>query len=212
MGSIPPEYHRLETGSRLSIRRQDDDRIVVVVQVKDGLIWISGVAEPGGKGERVIIEHRIPGDARYLAPARVEFVPPETFALRRIGEWERNQRRSDVRISTHGVDLWVISRDAEDDARRLPMLDVSAGGAAGRTAERFEEGDEVMCRFELPGENRFELGAKVVRLGRSGKGCERRLVAFAFRDPLDDQRTALLRWIYREQTRRYREMRRSREE
>jgi len=207
MGSVLSEYHRLETGAQLSIRRGDGDRRVVVVQVKDGLIWISGVSKPGREGERVIIEHLVPGDARYFAAARVEFVPPQTFALRRVGEWERNQRRSDVRISTYGVHLSVNSRDDYDEETRIPMVDVSAGGAAGRSADYFEEGDEVLCSFELPGEARFELEAKVVRLGRSSKGSERRLVAFAFRDPLDNQRAALLRWIYREQTRRHREFR-----
>jgi len=214
MSRVPSEHHRLGTGSRLRLRSdaQRSRSEVIVVQVKDGLIWISGVDTPGGAGERVTMEHLVAGDARYFAPARVEFVPPETYALRRIGEWQRHQRRADVRISTHGIELQIRPLEAVWDTPseevRIPLLDVSAGGAAARVSSELELGDAVLCSFELPGEKRFDLPARVARVGRPGKHSRRRLIGFEFQRVDDEQRAALLRWIYREQTRRHREMKR----
>jgi len=125
--------------------------------------------EAGEPGERVVIERLVDGDASYQASARVEFLPPETYALRRIGEWRRQQRRSDVRVSTYGLDLTVIRPLAADEPaeENFSVADLSAGGLSIRGVDCFEAGEEVRCIFELPGEHRFDLRARVVRCGGS---------------------------------------------
>lgn len=196
----------LECGARLVVRGEEPeaDRTAIVVQLKNGLIWISRCETPGEAGERVTIERRVDGDACYQAPARVEFVPPETYALRRIGEWRRRQRRADVRVSTHGLELTVVQRSGEihPEQERVPVADLSAGGVSVRLERGLEIGDEVRCVFELPGEQRFDLRARVVRRAGTGRGGR---VAFQFVDVDDEHHSALLRWVYREQARRHRE-------
>ena len=48
------------------------------------------------------------------------------------------------------------------------MADLSAGGLSIRGVEGFDVGEEVRCIFELPGQLRFDLFARVVRCGGSG--------------------------------------------
>jgi hypothetical protein len=206
----------LECGARLVIRGDEleSDLTAIVVQLKNGLIWISRCETPGEVGERVVIERRVDGDALYQAPARVEFVPPETYALRRTGEWTRQQRRADVRVSTHGLEFTVLrsSREGEPEKECLPVADLSAGGVAVRTAGCFEVGEEVRCVFELPGEQNFDLRARVVRRSESAGSGSRGRVAFQFLDVDHDHHAALLRWVYREQARRHREEKKRRDE
>jgi hypothetical protein len=196
----------LECGTRLIVRgpESEEDRTAIVVQLKNGLIWISRFETPGEAGERVVIERPIDGDACYAAPARVEFVPPETYALRRVGEWQRRQRRADVRVSTKGLDLTVIrpDGDSQPDGEKVPVADISAGGVCVGSVAGLEAGDEVRCIFELPGEQRFDLRARVVRRGGTGQSGR---VAFQFLDVDDEHHSALLRWVYREQARRHRD-------
>jgi hypothetical protein len=193
----------LECGARLIVRRNglDSDRTAIVVQLKHGLIWISQCERPGDVGERVMIGRRVDGDALYQAPARVEFVPPETYALRRTGEWRRHQRRADVRVSTHGLELTVIRQTPTGDPERerFPVTDLSAGGVSVRAEDSFDVGDEVYCVLELSGEQRYELRAEVVRCSKSGNR-----VAFRFLDVDHEHHAALLQWVYREQVRRHR--------
>jgi hypothetical protein len=206
MTSASPPFHALDTGTRLVVRRAGEaPRQVLVVQVKDGLVWISARDRPGEADELVEIEHSIPGDAAYRAPARVVFVPPETWALRRVGDWERVQRREDVRIGAAGLELAVDRPGSErpkPDREQLLMIDVSAGGVSARSPIAFEVGDEVRCEFSLPGGEHFEMPARVVRVRPEGRTGVRTTVAFQFLDLTEAERSALLRWIYREQARR----------
>jgi hypothetical protein len=195
----------LECGARLIVRGEEPggDRTAIVVQLKHGLIWISRCETPGEAGERVMIERLIDGDASYQASARVEFLPPETYALRRIGEWHRQQRRADVRVSTYGLELTVIRPPAagEPAQERFSVADLSAGGLSIRGVHCFEEGEEVRCIFELPGERRFDLFARLVRCGGSG---DRGRAGFQFIDVDHEHHSLLLQWVYREQARRHR--------
>jgi c-di-GMP-binding flagellar brake protein YcgR len=140
----------------------------------------------------------------------VEFVPPETYALRRTGEWTRQQRRADVRVSTHGLDFTVLrsAREGDPEKECLPVADLSAGGASVRAAGYFEVGEEVRCVFDLPGEQSFDLRARVVRRSESAGSSGRGRVAFQFLGVDHDHHAALLRWVYREQARRHREEKR----
>ncbi len=196
----------LESGARLIVRGEEPggDRTAIVVQLSHGLIWISRCETPGEVGERVVIERLIDGDASYEASARVEFLPPETYALRRIGEWRRRQRRADVRVSTYGLELTVIRPLAagEPAQEHFPVADLSAGGLCIRGEAGFEPEEEVRCIFELPGERRFDLFARVVRCFGSG---DRGRVAFQFFDVDHEHHSMLLQWVYREQARRHRE-------
>ena len=196
----------LSTGSRLILVGEADEvpRAAIVVRVGDGLIWISGVDDPGQPGERVRMVYVVQGDAQYQALARVELIPPETLVLRRIGEWRRSQRRTQVRLTTHGVRLDVqrqFADDEQDQNEKLMMLDVSAGGAAGQGVSDLSTGDTVSCGFRLPGRDVFHLEARVVRVRPKGRG---RVVGFEFVDASLEEQAALRCWIYREEARRYR--------
>lgn len=202
----------LSTGSRLVILGQENEaRSTIVVRVKDGLIWISGGVCPGAPGDLVNLIHVVPGDAQYWARARVELIPPETLALRRTSDWDRRQRRSHVRLSTHGVRLELQRAEDEDESEALeqthPMIDVSAGGTSVRTSEEFDVGESVRCSFRLPEVGHFELDARVVRMGKSSKGATRRAVGFEFISISPVEQASLRRWIYAEEARRHREAR-----
>lgn len=203
----------LSTGSHIVIFGENDEpRSAIVVQVRDGLIWISGTVSPGEPDERVSLLYSVPGDAQYWSTARVELLPPETLALRRTGPWSRRQRRAHVRLTTHGIDLEVSRFDARRGAEseKLPMLDVSVGGALGRAAGHYEVDEHVECSFELPEVGLFDLDARVVRT-IPGKGSNaRNTVAFSFQDVGPMQQSRLRRWIFAEEARRYRNTKLSR--
>ncbi len=207
MGTESP---KLSTGSRLVLLGEAGDplRSAIVVRVSDGLIWISGIEEPGAPGEMVKMVHVVPGDAQYVAPARVELVPPETLVLRRVGSWRRSQRRSHVRLTTYDVALEVERhgrRDQPPEREKLQMVDVSAGGAAGRERSELAPGEIVTCGFHLQGEGSFELQARVVRVDARGAS---RIVGFEFVGADLEEQAALRRWIYREEARRHRDAKR----
>ncbi len=196
----------LSTGTRLVTLGADHvPHTTTVVRVNDGLIWISGGSRPGEPGDTVTLIHVATGDAQYWAPARVELVPPETLALRRIGAWERRQRRAQVRLTTHDVSVDILRIDDLLDARKqecAPMLDVSASGASARTALELEMGEAVQCRFHLPSVGDFELEARVVRVAEA-RGQSRRVVGFEFLDMTPEQQAALRQWIFAEEARRH---------
>ncbi len=202
----------LSTGSRLVILSEGDEaRSTIVVRVKDGLIWISGGVSPGAPGDMVNLVHVVRGDAQYWSRARVELIPPETLALRRTSDWQRRQRRSHVRLSTHGVRM-ELQRVEEEEAApppevTHPMIDVSAGGTSVRTSAEFDVGESVRCSFRLPEVGQFELDARVVRMGRSQRGVTPRTVGFEFNSISAGEQAALRRWIYAEEARRHRENR-----
>ncbi|MCP3985269.1 MAG: PilZ domain-containing protein [bacterium] len=200
----------LSTGSRLLLVGESGGAPIssIVVRVSDGLIWISGVDEPGEPGDTVRMVYVVPGDAQYHAPARVEFIPPETLALRRIGEWRRQQRRAQVRLNTHGIQLKVQrSGEGNEPAKtyKLAMVDISAGGAAARGKAELASGDDVLCTFRLPGREAFHLDARVVRARPSGRG---HILGFEFIDVSPEEQSGLRRWIYREESRRHHQAKR----
>jgi hypothetical protein len=208
---------RLRPGSRLIL--QDARGVpfeVVVEKLEEGTIVIDASDAPVEStqlGEPVLVEHRVSGDARYRARAQLDVDPAQGVRLLPIESWERDNQRSFVRVRTYGLDV-TLSRPLEEldgDARsagrkpaRYPMLDVSAGGAAIRAEPRFELGEEVVCRFELPGECCFALPARVVRVDPPGSGRERGTVGVEFLGLDENHRAALLRWVFREQTKRRR--------
>lgn len=198
---------KLTTGSRLILAGKLDEapRSAIVVRVAGGLIWISCIDDPGEPGERVQMIHVVDGDAQYQAPTRVELVPPETLALRRIGAWQRLQRRMQVRITTYGVQLEVeplLSEVGPGRIEKLTMIDISAGGAAGQGASALALGQAVICSFALSGSGSFRVRACVSRIRTHGSN---RLTGFAFLDLSPDEQAALRSWIYREEACRHRE-------
>ena len=191
---------RLQTGDHLLVRGSST-REVIVVRVKYGLIWISGSSRPGEPDELVEMEYAVEEDATYRALARVVFVQPESYALRRVVSWERVQRRADVRVRAQGIPLELAIPPELSDKASLTLVDLSAGGLSAAGGAPLELGDTVQCQFELPGVGRFSLQGHVVRLA---KGSRRPVVAIQFEGLDYDQRAELMRWVFQEQLRRHR--------
>ncbi len=171
------------------------------MRVKYGLIWISGASRPGEPDELVEMEYAVEEDANYRALARVVFVQPESYALRRVAPWERVQRRADVRVRAQGIPLELAIPPELSDKASLTLVDLSAGGLSAAGGAPLALGDTVQCQFELPGVGRFQLQGNVVRLA---KGSRRPVVAIQFEGLDYDQRADLMRWVFQEQLRRHR--------
>lgn len=196
-------------------------RSFTVDRVADGQHWFLGSCEPLRRGEALIVEYPVPQDARYVTSARIEACSDEIFALKIDDLWDRAQQREFVRISAHGLEVRVVrsflsgSEVSEegvgerDEAAQMgvvyPLLDISAGGIRFQTRADFETDEEVICHFELPGSACFVLPARVVR-GQPGnlEHVPKPEIAVEFRHLAEEQRTELLRWVYREQISRHR--------
>lgn len=197
--AMPTPVVRLNTGDHLIVRGSTL-REVIVVQVKYGLIWTSGSSKPGEPDELVEMECTIAEDAQYRALARVVFVQPESYALRRVANWERVQRRADVRVRATGIPLELAVPPELSDKASLKMVDLSAGGLSAAGGAPLEVGDSVQCCFELPGVGPLNLVGRVVRLA---EGTRRPEVAVKFEGLDHDRRSQLMRWVFQEQLRRH---------
>lgn len=194
--------------------------VVPVDHVADGLHWFLGSCAPLERGEALIVESPIQNDARYSTSATVAASSSETFALRIASEWQRLQQRAFVRISAHGLQVRVVrergrsgSGDSGDHASEVvhELLDLSAGGIRFRSATDYADDEEVVVHLELPGSECFVLPARVVRNpNQVVKSGGRSNVAVAFMGLDEGTRSQLLRWVYREQVRRHRELSRQR--
>ena len=60
------------------------------------------------KGDSVMVEYSIPGDALYTTHAWIGICATETFALQIETLWERAQQREFVRISAYGLQVRVV--------------------------------------------------------------------------------------------------------
>jgi hypothetical protein len=175
----------------------------------------------------MIVESPIHDDARYVTRATVEACSPQTFALQLDPVWERVQQRAFVRIYAHGLQVRVVrfpplgselavaadpsdphppeeSQQARDSI--YDLVDISAGGIRFRSEDDFEEHEEIVCHFELPGSLCFVLPAKIRRsVGAQASGKHKPMVAVEFLRLDENNRSQLLRWVYREQVKRHRE-------
>jgi c-di-GMP-binding flagellar brake protein YcgR len=194
--------------------------VVSVDQVRDGLHWFLGCCDPIARGESLIVELPVADDARYVTRATVAASSPATFALKLDPDWERVQQREFVRISAHGLPVRVIRSSSPPPLDGEPsgdgfesehdcihdLLDVSAGGIRFQSGTEYEPDEEVVCHFELPGSLCFMLPARVTRPpNAAGEGLGKPSVAVEFVGLDENQRSQLLRWVYREQVRRHRE-------
>jgi hypothetical protein len=188
---------------------------VRVDRIADGLHWFFGCCEPIGPGESMIVESPIRDDARYVTRATVAASSPETFALRLEPIWERVQQRAFVRVFAHGLQVRVL-RPASDsvdvtDCAASPvavhdLVDISAGGIRFASSNDYEPDEEVVCHFELPGSLCFVLPARIVIASEDRPtGLAKPFVAGEFVNLDGNNRSQLLRWIYREQVKRYRD-------
>jgi hypothetical protein len=182
-------------------------RTVTVAQVKHGLIWLGRFDEHGAHGDRLVLECRRPDDAVYRTEGKVEFVPPESWALRRVGEWERIQRREHLRVAVwHRVDAELTHAADGTGIASFSMLDLSIGGARlatqGVAAAELTRGTPICCRFTLRDAGEFDLRAEVVRSEppeAPGKlGC----AAIRFLHLDINTEASLARWVQQEQMRR----------
>lgn len=200
----------LDTGDTLYLSSEAAPgvvRTVTVARVKHGLIWVGGFEQHGDPGERIVMECRLPEDAVYRAQGKVEFVPPESWALRRVGEWERMQRREHLRVAIwRHVDI-ELTKDADDTGiGSFPLLDLSIGGARiatkGPAADELERGALVRCRFTLRDAGEFELRAQVVRADPPAAPGKIGSAAIRFLDLDINTEAELARWVQHEQMRR----------
>ena len=194
----------LPTGCKLRIRDADGRPIgeVTVVGVQDGLVWIAGSPAALRKGDRVWMERRLAGDAMYVAPASFERPANEGTALRRTGEWEREQRRTEVRLPIYGVVAAVRSFDHQvPKSFEVELVDLSAGGVGVKGRLPFVVGDEVNCRFPLDDGLDIDMDATIVRVVGS-KPERSRLFGLAFVEAGPEASRRIREWIFREGVRR----------
>ncbi|MEZ4290466.1 MAG: PilZ domain-containing protein [Myxococcota bacterium] len=85
------------------------------------------------------------------------------------------------------------------------LLDLSAGGIRFRADLDYEPDEEVVCHSEAPGSLCFVLPARVVRPPGEVLGRRKPSVAVEFVGLDENNRSQLLRWVYREQVRRHRQ-------
>jgi hypothetical protein len=191
--------------------------VVSVDYVADGNHWFVGSCDPVGRGEYLIVETPVRMDARYATRAQVVAASSETFALQIEPNWERVQERAFIRITAHGLQIRVVrpglnqlsgeEMDAADTVH--DVVDISAGGIRFASAGEYEDGEEVICHFELPGTLCFVLPARIVRSrDATPTHLTKQSVAVAFKGLDENNRSQLLRWVYREQVRRHREEKR----
>jgi len=177
---------------------------VRVARVRDGLIWVCGL-EPQGVGERVFMECRRHNDAVYRALGKVVFVPPESWALRRVGDWDRVQRRETVRVAVSGVDIEIASEDDGTGIASFPVVDLSCGGArlrtSGMAASELTPGRRLRCAVDLPDLGPFELRAQVIRATAPASDDEPGSAALRFLDIDSAVESELSRWLQRQQAR-----------
>ncbi len=163
----------LDTGDTLHLSSEAVPgvvRTVTVAQVKHGLIWLGRFDAHGEHGDRLVMECRRPDDAVYRTEGKVEFVPPESWALRRVGEWERIQRREHLRVAIwNRVDVELTHAADGTGIASFPMLDLSIGGARfatnGIAAAELTRGALICCRFTLRDAGEFELACRGRPLG-----------------------------------------------
>lgn len=200
----------LDTGDTLYLSSDtapDVVRAVTVARVQHGLIWVGGSEPSAEHGERLVMECRPPDAAVYRAQAKVEIVPPEAWALRRVGEWERIQRRRHLRVAIwRRVDV-ELTHDADGTGiANFPMLDLSVGGVRlatkGVAARELTPEAAVRCHFALPDAGEFELPARIVRADPPAAPGKQGSAALCFADLDLDTEESLARWLQREQMRR----------
>jgi hypothetical protein len=182
-------------------------RTVTVASVQHGLIWVSGFEGRDAQGGRITIECRRHEDAVYRAEAKIEFVPPESWALRRVGEWRRSQRREHVRVPIWGgIDVELTHDADETGIASFPLVDLSIGGArvatTGVAADELARGTRVRCRFTLDDAGDFELRAEVVRSEAPPTPGESGCAALHFLALDSEVEAELARWLQHEQMRR----------
>ena len=111
-----------------------------------------------------------------------------------------------VRLAHHPApsDSDVTHESGTDAVHHL--VDISAGGIRFESASDYEPDEDVICHFELPGSLCFVLPARTIRSPEetvtvSGKPS----VAVEFVGLDENNRSQLLRWVYREQVHRHRD-------
>jgi hypothetical protein len=197
----------LDAGQELIVAAESSPhefRCVRVARVRDGLIWVCGL-EPQGEGERVFMECRRHNDAVYRALAKVVFVPPESWALRRVGDWDRLQRRETVRVTPRGLDIELISDEDGTGIASFPVVDLSCGGVRVRTAGvaalELTPGRRVRCAVDLPDLGAIELRAQVIRAAEPEADEKSAAMGLRFIDVDPAVESLLARWVLREQAR-----------
>jgi hypothetical protein len=192
--------------------------VIAVDHVAEGQYVFVGCCDPIGPGEALIIESPVANDARYVSRGIVVASSPDAFTLEIDPLWERVQQRAFVRISAHGLPVRIVRlahHPAPSDSDVIhesgtdavhDLVDISAGGIRFESASDYEPDEDVICHFELPGSLCFVLPARTIRSPEetvtvSGKPS----VAVEFVGLDENNRSQLLRWVYREQVRRHRD-------
>jgi c-di-GMP-binding flagellar brake protein YcgR len=165
-------------------------------------------------GQPVLVELASPFDALYLADARVtEQQPgrPELLALRADGPWKRVQHRHDVRWPVTIVPRVVETVGSGATVRLAARIEnVSAGGVLLRLDEQLAPKQLLTIEFALPGDPRALLSEVVVeRVNRSEDGAYAWEAGCRFRHPRERDADRIVRFIFAEQSRVARALRRA---
>ena len=191
--------------------------VIAAEAVSGSEVRFRGCCDPIGPGEALIVESPVANDARYMTRGTVISSSRDSFTLDIDPLWERVQQRAFVRISAHGLPVRIVRLTPATPSDEIPagegaedtvhdLIDISAGGIRFESSGDFEPGEEVICHFELPGSLCFVLPAQIIRSPEqavtiSGKPS----IAVEFVELDENNRSQLLRWVYREQVRRHRD-------
>ena len=89
------------------------------------------------------------------------------------------------------------------------LVDISTGGIQFTSSDLYEVDEEVICHFELPESLCFVLPARNVHAPDEPSATPSQpTVAVEFAGLDENNRSQLLRWVYREQARHHREQER----
>lgn len=176
---------------------------------------IDGAPVGLGEGCRVRIDYRLQG---VPCAFRAETVAPgarraDRLWIRRTGPTMRFQRRSDFRIrDALTARLWPVAGDAAGQAPPLVGVteNLSTAGALLRSAPGVQPGCATRLELDMPGGDRLELPAVVVRVVDPERATGERQIALAFTGVLDDDERRLGEHVTAHQRRALREGREGR--
>jgi c-di-GMP-binding flagellar brake protein YcgR len=153
---------------------------------------------PTAPGDVLQVAASTRSDALYSARATVEAVisgAVPLLGLRVSGEWQREQRRSAVRVDV-AIRPRIAAKITGEAFRdvRLALTNISAAGVQVRSRDELRPGDLLELAFELMGvDDELQLTARVRRVHRYERvwdaGCEfenlpdrlaKRIVQFIF--------------------------------
>jgi c-di-GMP-binding flagellar brake protein YcgR len=188
---------------RSRVEDSQGDKLIVALPVESSELVRAGIGFNLGiikKSETGVFISKAQVAAKALEPVPL-------LTLRPQGQWERLQRRRDVRLQITLSPLEVI---VFENGRERPVeakiLDISAGGLLIRSKERIHTFTRFKIKFELPGTPPpVEAEAEVVRVTSSEvNGWEHFNMGTRFVNLSPREKDRIVKFIFQEQIRRRR--------